>query len=213
MKRIIVWISAVALFAGTLFAQNTVTYFDGKEDRTMTVNESSYAPKHPDVCSGKKKAEPAPAPKVEPVPAPIPETDSDEDGVFDSLDKCPGTPKGYKVDAAGCPKSVTLHINFAFNSSVIPESAGADVDGIVRFMNENPASSITIVGHTDIIGRDSYNQPLSEARAKALADKLAANGIDAGRISTDGKGSKEPIASNKTDEGRAQNRRIEILIH
>lgn len=138
------------------------------------------------------------------------EGDADKDGVVDTLDKCPNTPHGYKVDPTGCPVSVTLHINFAFNSSVIPPSNYGDVTKLTRVMNENPPAHAMIVGHTDYTGTDEYNQKLSERRSKALADKLIANGIDAKRISASGKGEKEPIATNATSAGRAQNRRIEV---
>lgn len=138
--------------------------------------------------------------------------DDDKDGVINEKDNCSNTPNGYKVDSLGCPKSVTLHINFAFASNDIPTSAQNDVDTLITFMNENPASSITIIGHTDNIGKEVRNQPRSVARAKALSDKLIASNIDANRIKISGKGSTQPVATNKTEEGRAQNRRIEVVI-
>jgi len=194
-----------------------VAYFDGKENRTMSVNSTSFIPTRP-ACCLEQKSLPTPAAAVSTataatvVPPVKTEGDVDSDGVVDSKDQCPDTPKGYQVDVNGCPKSVTLHLNFAFASNLIPTSAAQDVIDLTNFMKNNPASNITIVGHTDIIGNDQRNQPRSEARARALGDKLIANGIDANRIKTSGKGSKEPIASNQTDAGRAQNRRIEIEI-
>jgi len=188
-------------------AEQKVSYFDGKENRTMSVESANFAPTHPDCCLEKK---------ILPVAAAVPvvksEGDADGDGVIDSKDQCPDTPKGYQVDIQGCPKSVTLHLNFAFASNLIPTSAAQDVIDLTNFMKNNPASNITIVGHTDIIGNDERNQPRSEARARALGDKLITNGIDANRIKTSGKGSHEPIATNDTDAGRAQNRRIEVEI-
>jgi len=77
-------------------------------------------------------------------------------------------------------------------------------------MKENPPAKAIIVGHTDHTGTDAYNQGLSERRSKALGDKLIQNGIEADRIITSGKGEKEPMATNSTREGRAQNRRIEV---
>jgi OmpA-OmpF porin, OOP family len=169
----------------------------------------------------KEKPTPAPviavAPVVVPAPTVVPAVvpvslDDDNDGVNNTIDACPNTPNGYKVDTKGCPKSVTLHVNFPFASNIIPSSSDKDVEKLIAFMQESPACTISIVGHTDIIGNDERNQPRSEARAKALADKLTAAGIDTKRIKTSGKGSKQPVASNKTDEGRAQNRRLEIAI-
>ncbi|MCX6061174.1 MAG: OmpA family protein [Campylobacterales bacterium] len=138
--------------------------------------------------------------------------DDDHDGIENTLDQCPKTPKGYKVDSKGCPKSVTLHINFPFASNTLPDSSAKEVEILTTFIQENPACMITIIGHTDNNGIDARNQPRSEARAKALADKLISNGIDMNRIKTSGQGSKNPIASNATDAGRAQNRRIEVQI-
>jgi len=191
-------------------SEQNISYFDGKKTQTMSVTAVNFAPTHPDACSEKKKA--AAVETAAAIPSPIAEGDADSDGVIDSKDTCPNTPNGYKVDTQGCPKSVTLHMNFAFASSAIPTSSDNDVSDLIQFMNDNPASSITIIGHTDSIGADVRNQPLSQARANALAEKLTDAGIDKNRIKTSGKGSHEPVATNDTDEGRAQNRRIEIEI-
>lgn len=205
-----------ALLAGfivtTQAAEQNVSYFDGKENRTISVNSASFIPTRPDCCLEKKALPVASTQIPAAAPAVSNEGDTDGDGIVDSKDECPQTPKGYQVDTKGCPKSVTLHINFAFASNLIPTSAAQDVINLTKFMKDNPAANITIVGHTDIIGNDERNQPRSEARARALGDKLIANGIDTNRIKTSGKGSKEPIATNNTDAGRAQNRRIEVEI-
>lgn len=200
-------------------AEETVTYFDGENTQTMSVKSIKFAPTHPDCCTPKAPKEPfvVPEPQKEvtpppPAPEPVVEKDSDGDGVVDVKDECPDTPKGYKVDTKGCPRSVTLHINFASSSSVIPASADKDVTTLTEFMNENPAATITIVGHTDSTGKAAKNQLLSENRAQALGTRLVQNGIAADRIKTSGKGLSQPIASNKTPLGRAQNRRIEIQI-
>jgi OmpA-OmpF porin, OOP family len=200
--------------------EQNVSYFDGKEDRNMSVTSSRFTPTHPDCCTKKVSLEPSIIPEQKeatllpppPTPEPIIEKDSDGDGVVDSIDECPNTPKGYKVDPKGCPRSVTLHINFASNSSVLPSSADSDVNVLTDFMNENPAATITIIGHTDSTGKAVKNQLLSENRAKALGSILEHNGIASERIKTSGKGLSEPIASNKKPAGRAQNRRIEIQI-
>lgn len=198
---------------------DTITYFDGKTEQTMKVTSSTFAPTHPECCIPKAPKEPfvIPEPKKEatpppPPPEPVVEKDSDGDGVVDSKDECPDTPKGYKVDPRGCPRSVTLHINFASSSNIIPASADKDVTTLTEFMNENPAAAITIIGHTDSTGKAAKNQLLSENRAQALGTRLVQNGIAANRIKTSGKGLSQPVASNKTPSGRAQNRRIEIQI-
>ena len=182
-------------------------------------NVTYFAPTHPDACSEKKATQEAvviPEPKVEAAPPPEPivlkERDSDNDGVVDSNDQCPDTPKGYKVDTKGCPSSVTLHLNFASNSSILPSSAEADIAILTTFMEENPAATMNIIGHTDSTGSRAKNQTLSENRANALGSRLIQNSIASDRIKISGKGSSEPIISNKTPAGRAQNRRIEIQI-
>lgn len=191
-----------------------VSYFDGRENQTLHVQGENFAPNHPECTVRKAVQAPivTPAPAPEPAPAPKVEEDSDGDGVINSLDECPDTPKGYKVDTHGCPKSVTLHINFGFGSSKLPGSADKDIDILTKFLDENPAAKIAIIGHTDNVGKAAYNQSLSDARAKALAKRLVQNNIETGRISSMGKGFNEPIATNKTAEGRSQNRRIEVKI-
>jgi outer membrane protein OmpA-like peptidoglycan-associated protein len=139
--------------------------------------------------------------------------DDDIDGVANVSDQCPATPVGQKVDTKGCSITfTTLHVNFTFASNVLPLSSEPDVEALTKFLKDNTASKVSIIGHTDNNGIDARNQPRSEARAKALADKLISNGIDANRITTSGYGSKQPIATNATDEGQAQNRRIEVII-
>ena len=74
------------------------------------------------------------------------------------------------------------------------------------------ADYIEVIGHTDDVGDDDYNQELSEQRAQAMRDYLVATGLDPTKIVTRGAGEKTPIASNRTDEGRAENRRVEVLV-
>lgn len=198
---------SVALFAQS--EPKNVAYTDGNnKTQTMNVEMTQFATERPEACSEKKPEPVVEAPKA----APQPEADSDGDGVVDSLDKCPNTPHGYKVDPTGCPVSVTLHLHFAFDSSVIPVSDYSEVEKLTKVMKENPPSKAIVIGHTDWSGSDEYNQKLSERRSQALKDKLVSNGIEAERISASGKGEKEPIATNKTREGRAQNRRIEVQL-
>ncbi len=189
---------------------------------------TQYTPSFVDACCEKKPLPvmtPIEQPVIESTPAPIKEPaiavavapkpvklDSDKDGVYDETDECPDTPKGYKVDKKGCPRSVTLQIQFATGESTLLPSSDKDIKILHDFMVENPASRITIIGHTDNVGGKVYNQRLSEARAKALSTRLVQNGIEQERITTAGKGMSQPIASNKKPKGRALNRRIEIKI-
>ncbi|HEX5624151.1 MAG TPA: OmpA family protein [Sulfuricurvum sp.] len=190
----------------TLFAQSSVTYTDDDVNRTMNVQGAQFATTDPEVCKEKQPAPVAAAPK------PKPEGDADKDGVVNSKDKCPETPHAYKVDPEGCPVHVTLHLNFAFDSSVLPASSKSDIDKLTRVLKENLPAKVIIIGHTDHTGTDDYNQKLSERRANALAKRLVENGIEVQRIEASGKGEKEPVMTNTTREGRAQNRRIEVDI-
>lgn len=184
-----------------------------------------YSVTYPEMIANQTKPTAFIAPKPEPVviaktePTIIPKpsvktitSDSDHDGVIDDIDECPNTPKGYKVDAKGCPSSVTLHINFKSGSSSIPLTSYTDVDLLTSFLQENPAASITIIGHTDNIGQEAKNITLSKMRAEALAVRIIENGISNTRILTEGKGFSQPIATNNTKVGRAQNRRIDVQI-
>ena len=78
--------------------------------------------------------------------------------------------------------------------------------------NLDPNVGITIVGHTDSTGSDAINEPLSRERAQAVRDYLSVRGVAAGRVVVQGRGAREPVASNATDGGRAQNRRVEIFL-
>jgi adhesin transport system outer membrane protein len=127
------------------------------------------------------------------------------------LDKCPNTPSGYKVDENGCVLRISLKINFANNSSEIEQSAMKELNEFAKFLLDNPKFNTTITGHTSIAGNESptYNKWLSQKRAQKIKDALVKLGVKESRITAIGKGASEPIASNDTEEGRAQNRRIE----
>ncbi len=198
----------VLALSAPLVAQTSVTYTDGDTNRTMNVQNVHSATTYPEVCKEKQPAPVAEAPK----PVIKAEGDADGDGVVDSKDKCPDTPHGYKVDPTGCPVHVTLHINFAFDSSVLPSSANSDIEKLTRVLKENPPARVIVIGHTDHSGSDEYNQKLSERRANALGKRLIEKGIDAKRLEMKGRGEKEPVATNATAAGRAQNRRIEVDI-
>jgi OOP family OmpA-OmpF porin len=107
---------------------------------------------------------------------------------------------------------LTLHVNFDFNKSSIKKSEDAELGKAVDFVKKYANSKVSLVGYTDSIGSDAYNQKLSERRANSVKDYLVAHGADAGKIEASGRGEADPIASNDTEEGRAQNRRVEILI-
>lgn len=86
------------------------------------------------------------------------------------------------------------------------------LDRFATTLNQNPVTTVTVIGHTDSSGSDTINQPLSVNRASATRDYLVTRGVAANRISIDGRGSREPVADNATPAGRAMNRRIEIFV-
>ena len=107
---------------------------------------------------------------------------------------------------------VTLHgPQFDFNKATLKPEGKRLVDEAVKVMKDKPDLHVSVEGHTDSIGSVPYNQKLSERRANAVRDYLVSQGIDASRIATRGFGKSKPIASNDTAEGRAENRRVEIL--
>jgi OOP family OmpA-OmpF porin len=137
--------------------------------------------------------------------------DSDGDGVCDAYDKCPGTPAGYKVDADGCPLtvSITMDIKFDFDKAAVKNQYLPEVEKVADFLNAHPGSTAVVEGHTDSRGNDAYNQKLSERRAEAVRDTLTTKfGVAAGKVSAVGYGEARPIATNDTAEGRAENRRV-----
>jgi OOP family OmpA-OmpF porin len=143
------------------------------------------------------------------IPKPVSDIDSDGDGVCDKDDECPDTPKGAIVDSRGC--WVVKGVTFEYKKWDIKEEFDSNLSNIVDVLQKNPAMHIRIEGHTDNIGSMEYNMDLSRKRAQAVKDYLVEKGIDESRISTEGFGFQKPIASNDTEEGRALNRRAEIV--
>ncbi len=108
--------------------------------------------------------------------------------------------------------TVPNDITFDTDSSTVRPALRADLAKVGQNLVNYPNSDVQIFGHTDSDGDAAYNQGLSVRRANAVADVLQANGVNFGRITTVGQGENNPIASNLTPEGKAQNRRVEIVI-
>lgn len=157
--------------------------------------------------------------------------DEDGDGVFDRRDRCPDTPANTPVEHHGCPlpqypasvkpvevvqpEVITLpgDVLFAFNKSDLTPSAQSQLDALMGKLQNADVVSIKVVGHTDSVGSDSYNQSLSERRASSVAAYLLSQGLAPNKITSEGKGESQPVADNDTDEGRAKNRRVELHIN
>jgi OOP family OmpA-OmpF porin len=165
--------------------------------------------------------------------------DSDGDGVLDHLDRCPDTPRGVAVDAHGCPldtdgdgvydymdkcpgtpagAAVNFHGCWIFKGLLF-DTAKWDIkpkydpmlQNVVEILNENPGMKVEIQGHTDNVGSKAYNMNLSDERANSVMNYLIKKGIDPGRLTAKGLGFSNPAASNDTAEGRALNRRVELM--
>ena len=151
----------------------------------------------PSVCSKPvvvTEREPAPAPalvvqEVEPAPAPAPQPAIIEKG------------------------RQTLNVEFDVDKATIKKGYYNDIDNLVKVMKDYPDLNVVIEGHTDSVGTDAYNKKLSQRRAESVKKYMVEKGgIDANRIKAIGFGEEKPIASNDTDEGRQQNRRVEAAV-
>jgi OOP family OmpA-OmpF porin len=153
-----------------------------------------------------EKPAPQPAPPPPPKPAPPPEPKP-----------APPPPEKPKP-APEKPKPVAEKITFAadvlfdFDKAVIKPEGKSKLDDISNKVRGVNLEVVIAIGHADWIGTDAYNQRLSVRRAESVKAYLVSKGIEANRIYTEGKGEKQPVADNKTREGRAKNRRVEIEV-
>ena len=155
-------------------------------------------------CDGALK----PAPKVEAPKAAAPAT----------VVAPPAPPKAAVLPPVVAPAPVSEKVTFAadaffdFNKSLLKSEAKAKLDDLVGKTKGLNLEVIIAVGHTDSVGSDAYNQKLSVARSEAVKAYLVGKGVEKNRVYTEGKGEKQPVADNKTAEGRAKNRRVEIEV-
>ncbi len=164
--------------------------------------------------------------------------DADGDGIFDRRDRCPDTPANTPVKHNGCPMpaypakapvaepaptlpapaaevitlSDTGQVLFPFDSSELTADARTALQGLLPRLQAADVISIKVMGHTDSMGSDAYNQALSERRAASVVRFLTAAGVPANKLSSEGYGESQPVADNATDAGRAQNRRVELQL-
>jgi outer membrane protein OmpA-like peptidoglycan-associated protein len=148
---------------------------------------------------------------------PLPK-DGDGDGVNDQADRCPSTPSGVEVDAEGCQvlfeeakKTLILEgVNFETGKATLTTESQAILNGVAESLVANEEIRVQVSGHTDNTGSAAVNKRLSRARADAVRQYLIEKGVAAERLTAMGFGPSRPIASNKTADGRAQNRRVEL---
>ena len=148
-------------------------------------------------CDGAIVPVAAPAPAVAPAPAPAPIAAPAVVPVAPPA----ATKVTYAADAF-----------FDFDKSVIKPAGKEKLDDLIGKIKDINLEVIIAVGHTDSVGSDSYNQKLSVRRSEAVKAYLVSKGIEKNRVYTEGKGEKQPVADNKTAEGRAKNRRVEIEV-
>ena len=154
--------------------------------RNASWTPATAAPGCGDAPVAPKAVEAPPAPKAAPAPA-------------------PQTPAASKVTYAA-------DAFFDFDKATLKPAGKAKLDDLVGKVKGINLEVIIAVGHTDSVGSDVYNQKLSVKRAESVKAYLVSKGIEKNRIYTEGKGEKQPVADNKTSEGRAKNRRVEIEV-
>ena len=110
------------------------------------------------------------------------------------------------------PNIILHHVYFATNQTTILPTSEGGLQDLYTLLSENPEIRIRLIGHTDNVGSHRANQILSEGRANSIKQNMVDRGIDPDRIETEGRGKREPIATNDTEEGRAENRRVEMII-
>jgi OOP family OmpA-OmpF porin len=148
-----------------------------------------------------------------------PMPDKDQDGIADDMDKCPDM-AGSAVNG-GCPEIETFktwlnwvskNIFFETGSARLLPRSFSSLDSLVNLLQKYPLLKLTIEGHTDNVGRETYNQTLSEKRTGSVLIYLTAAGIAASRLRAYGYGQQKPVADNTTNNGRAKNRRVQLQL-
>ena len=165
---------------------------------------------------GGKAAPPPPPPPPPPAAkAPPPNPDLDGDGVPNERDKCPNTRPGAVVDLDGCEVEAVIALDgvyFDFDKATLKPEAMVVLNEAAALLDQHERVVVEVAGHTDSIGTEAYNQGLSVRRADAVKDYLVSKGVTASRLSARGYGESQPVASNDTEAGRAENRRVELIV-
>ena len=142
--------------------------------------------------------------------------DKDGDHVAEYLDKCPRTVERAKVDEKGCaqieqPLARLEDVLFESGRATLTPRAKETLTELISILENNPDIRVRLEGHTDNVGNESSNEMLSQKRAESIKAYLVSEGIDGSRIKTISMGESNPIATNETEQGRAQNRRVDIM--
>jgi outer membrane protein OmpA-like peptidoglycan-associated protein len=157
---------------------------------------------------------PPPPPPAPPPPPPPPPVEKPKPEPKPKAEPPPPPPPAPKPAAPKVERTIILDdVLFDFDRSNVKPEAAAILDRLVAFMNENKDKKANLSGHTDNVGSDAYNQALSERRVGSVRDYVSGKGVESGRVSGQGFGESKPIADNKSAEGRAKNRRVEIKVN
>ena len=133
---------------------------------------------------------------------------AEREGFVQTAALLPASELKKQLDADG---RVAIQVNFAVDRAEILADSQPQIDQVLALLREDPSLRLSIDGHTDATGEADHNQRLSEARAKSVVAALTGQGIDAARLEARGHGHSQPVADNATDEGRARNRRVELV--
>jgi len=157
-------------------------------------------------CATQEQAQPVPAPEQpRQVPPPPPKPEPKPEAKPEPKPEAKPKPVAEKVTFAA-------DVLFDFDKSVVKPEGRSKLDDLASKVQNINLEVVIAIGHADSIGTDEYNQKLSVRRAEAVKAYLVSKGVETNRIYTEGKGEKQPVASNKTKEGRAKNRRTEIEV-
>jgi OOP family OmpA-OmpF porin len=194
--------SAVLALAGSAFANVTPNLTDSQGAAVLDASGACVVTSgvvHPD-CAG-----------VKPAPAPRPAEPARPAAPAEAPKPAAPTPAPRPAPAS-VKQAVVIQADalFDFDKSVLRPDGRKSIDDALAKLRGVDVEMVIATGHTDSVGSDAYNQKLSERRAAAVKDYLVSKGIPAAKITTIGKGESQPVATNKTAEGRQKNRRVDI---
>jgi len=205
MKKVMT-VLAAALFLGACHCAKCTTQTAGRYTNkpACQCNKPGHKCKPGCKCKCHHAAKPAPVVAPKPAPAPAPKVENDA---------AIATVANVKQNATGAAVlSFKEPINFKYNSDAMDAKSNETVDKVAEALKKYPNAKVRVAGYTDSLGNANYNMDLSERRAHAVAERLVKDGVPAANVSYIGYGAANPIATNKTAEGRYQNRRVELEV-
>ena len=195
-----------------LFVAVCITSCASVEDPVivLTPSETDFEQEETKEQTQTPVSEPSPEPIAEPAPAPGPESEPETEQVKEIKQAIQQAVKEEKKEFTIDFEKLSKQSLFEFNSDKVAADNYAGLNVVAKFLKDSPNVTVKVEGHTDNVGAKEYNQKLSERRAKSVADYIISKGVDSSRVTIQGFGFSKPIASNKTKEGRAKNRRTEL---